>query len=256
MEITVANNIHNLLKDYYQNNGKTLNEEKTQELGVNLAKEISQLPLKEHILAWNIIGDSFDLQFGDEKINGQKLSTEIAKSLASGALTILNTSIDRENFISGFTLHSKDENFVSKKPMATNNAPKPRYPEGFDINNLDIDKEISTNIRQILNDFHQSNPDYSNKEQFQKLGVTFAKEIAKLPESQHMSAWNIIADSFESELEAKKDKINNKVDACTEIGIGAVTVLSTENDRDNFIKGISFYNLFMPNKVSKVNKPK
>lgn len=123
MDRNIASNIHNILKVYYQNYGKSLDERKTQFLGTILAKEISKLPTNEHILAWNIIRESFESQLKSELQKG--LFMKINSELGVGATLILKTLEDRENFIKGFTQFKLDPNFI---PTLTEKVATPKYP--------------------------------------------------------------------------------------------------------------------------------
>jgi hypothetical protein len=122
MDKNIANNIRNILKAYYQSYGKSLDERKTQFLGNVLAKEIVKLPPNEHILAWNIIRESFESHLKSELQKG--FFSKINNEVGVGAAVILKTSQDRENFIKGFTLFKLDPNFI---PTLTDKVANSKY---------------------------------------------------------------------------------------------------------------------------------
>lgn len=126
MDQSITSNIYNILNEYYKNYGESLDERKTQNLGTILAKEIAKLPPNEHLLAWNIIRESFESKFKGEI--EKSLLRKINLEIGVGATLILKTAQDRENFIKGFVQFKLDPNFI---PTLTDKVEVPKYIKKF-----------------------------------------------------------------------------------------------------------------------------
>ncbi len=122
MDINVAINLQNLIKEFKEKND--LQEEKIKEFGVNVAKEIITLPLKEQPLGWNIIADAFnqpkkfagDLIFNQTQL--KELVANVAKEISQLPKETQDLNLDNiTNKIVGTYFNSSEssnDNFGSK----------------------------------------------------------------------------------------------------------------------------------------------
>lgn len=121
-----------------------------------------------------------------------------------------------------------------------------------------MDNDIVDNIHNLLKEHHDKNPNLAfNAEDLQKLGLNLATEILKLPKEAHILAWNIVGSTFAETAPGKMYEFF--AETGIEMAKGSITVLTTEEDRNNFITGFSLYNTFIPEEVNdnpnKKNKP-
>lgn len=240
MEKEIANNIHNLMKEY-NHSQLDFDSQKVQDLGEKLTKEVFKLPNSQHILAWNVIRDSFSQNLN----NNLK---EFSQAFGEGAMTVIETSEDRENFLNGFSLLKQDQDFVMTPISKTIQEEKK-----FDVSErIDI-TSANENIHTILNDFHKNNPNitYTEIDKLSSLGMSIANEMIQIPYDKHVAIWNVVSYSFSKNSESNSSKIG------IPIGEGALKVLDTYQDSENFTKGYSLSNLFdIESNNSKKIKPR
>ena len=236
MENTIVTDLHTILQEY-QKSTSSYDAQKLNELGANSAKQIIKLPMEEQALAWNIVAQAID---GQAK-NSEKSDTVFKKEIGKGAMSAILHDDERDALIQGITYFNLGGKMEYKDTPA---APKD-VPPAIDYSR--ITPEHSEAVHNMITAFKDANL-INDPEKLKELGVKAGKEIFNFPPSEQIVAWTILGDAFDTV--AKKS-----------IAEGVSAFPYTEEQRSDFIDGITGYDRFVKNPIpepssTKTNKPR